>query len=328
MPIVFDQVWQRRLAAMWKAMGGLLDESVDMTVSATSGSPVNRGEVAEAAELAQVISGPPNNARVDEAVRIAVSALLGSPRAPFDVKEAIATAGPIRRDRNVFTFIPDTAANLTNYPAAAYPSAIYFETDTFVVRWSNGAAWTEFIFPALIKLLGSTSSFPALKRSAAILQVRLADDSAYTDLEVLDEAYGSGWNGVVEVPTKNAVYDKIESMNITSGTYTPTHTNLTNLSATTVNDAQYCRVGNMVWVSCQVNVDPVLAATATRFDMSLPIASTLATYKLAGHGTCPYVAGQDAGIRGVAADGTARVEFVSSSTADTEMEITFGYLVT
>lgn len=32
------------------------------------------------------------------------------------------------------------------------------------------------------------------------------------DLSVPDEAYGSGWNGSVEVPTKNAVYDKIESL--------------------------------------------------------------------------------------------------------------------
>lgn len=34
-----------------------------------------------------------------------------------------------------------------------------------------------------INFLGSTSAFPSLKRSAALLQVRLADDSAYGDLE-------------------------------------------------------------------------------------------------------------------------------------------------
>lgn len=27
-----------------------------------------------------------------------------------------------------------------------------------------------------------------------------------------DEAYGVGWNGSLEVPTKNAVYDKIETL--------------------------------------------------------------------------------------------------------------------
>lgn len=32
------------------------------------------------------------------------------------------------------------------------------------------------------------------------------------DVSVADEAYGSGWNGSTEVPTKNAVYDKIETL--------------------------------------------------------------------------------------------------------------------
>jgi hypothetical protein len=32
------------------------------------------------------------------------------------------------------------------------------------------------------------------------------------DVEVTDEAYGAGWNGSLEVPTKNAVYDKIETI--------------------------------------------------------------------------------------------------------------------
>lgn len=33
-----------------------------------------------------------------------------------------------------------------------------------------------------------------------------------SDVSVPDEAYGSGWNGSLEVPTKNAVYDKIEAI--------------------------------------------------------------------------------------------------------------------
>jgi len=32
------------------------------------------------------------------------------------------------------------------------------------------------------------------------------------DITVPDEVYGSGWNGSLEVPTKNAVYDKIETL--------------------------------------------------------------------------------------------------------------------
>lgn len=33
-----------------------------------------------------------------------------------------------------------------------------------------------------------------------------------SDLIIPDEAYGSGWNGLLEPPTKNAVYDKIQSL--------------------------------------------------------------------------------------------------------------------
>jgi hypothetical protein len=66
---------------------------------------------------------------------------------------------------------------------------------------------------------GITTSFPALGRSSTNLQAVLGDGSALTDLEVADETYGSGWNGSNEVPTKNAVYDKIESMSSGSSPY-------------------------------------------------------------------------------------------------------------
>jgi hypothetical protein len=38
-------------------------------------------------------------------------------------------------------------------------------------------------------------------------------DVSSGDVAVQDEAYGAAWDGVLEVPTKNAVYDKIESIN-------------------------------------------------------------------------------------------------------------------
>lgn len=42
--------------------------------------------------------------------------------------------------------------------------------------------------------------------------VNVSGDTMTGDLSVPDEAYASGWNGSTEVPTKNAVYDKIESV--------------------------------------------------------------------------------------------------------------------
>jgi hypothetical protein len=100
---------------------------------------------------------------------------------------------------------PTPTSDETNYA--------FYATDTFVLYYWDGAAWIEDILSTIERFGGLTSSFPALKRSSAILQVRLADDSAHTDLEVLDEAYdATTWNASVEVPTKNAVRDKIETV--------------------------------------------------------------------------------------------------------------------
>jgi hypothetical protein len=107
--------------------------------------------------------------------------------------------------RAAFADRPTPTSTETNYA--------FFATDTYQMFYWSGSAWVEEIAPALLKFLGETNSFPALKRSSAILQARLADDSAHTDIEVADEAYNAtNWNASLEVPTKNAVRDKIETV--------------------------------------------------------------------------------------------------------------------
>lgn len=44
------------------------------------------------------------------------------------------------------------------------------------------------------------------------VQLRPGGATFFTDVLVPDEAYGAGWNGSLEVPTKNAVYDETESL--------------------------------------------------------------------------------------------------------------------
>lgn len=61
---------------------------------------------------------------------------------------------------------------------------------------------------------GVSSSFDTLLELAAGLAVK-ADLSGATftgAVEVPEEAYGAGWDGSTEAPTKNALYDKIESL--------------------------------------------------------------------------------------------------------------------
>lgn len=55
-------------------------------------------------------------------------------------------------------------------------------------------------------------------QSADILQIQNSSGTVLSkidvsgDMSVPDEAYGPGWNGSLEVPTKNALYDKIETI--------------------------------------------------------------------------------------------------------------------
>jgi hypothetical protein len=63
--------------------------------------------------------------------------------------------------------------------------------------------------------------------------------------------------------------------NIFSGTYTPSLTNTTNISASTAFVSQYMRVGNVITVSGRVTIDPTIAGAIT-LGVSLPVASNFA----------------------------------------------------
>jgi len=67
--------------------------------------------------------------------------------------------------------------------------------------------------------LGHASDTTLTRSAAGVVQVEgktlvnLTDGGTFlVDISVPDEAYGAGWNGSVEVPTKNAVYDKIQTL--------------------------------------------------------------------------------------------------------------------
>lgn len=97
------------------------------------------------------------------------------------------------------------------WDAAGTSGRILFTTtngrllDDAALAWDNSTK--------VFQLGGTSSSFPGLLRDGASIQVKLADNSANANLKVLDQAYdATTWNGNDEVPTKNAVRDKIESL--------------------------------------------------------------------------------------------------------------------
>lgn len=113
-----------------------------------------------------------------------------------------------------------------------------------------------------------------------------------------------------------------------SGTYSPTLTNVANLDSTNNTVCQYLRVGNTVTVSGSFAANATLAATQTQFRMSLPVASNISIAAQAGGvAFCPNIAGMGAAIYGVGATDDVMVEWVSSDINNNNWFFSFTYQV-
>lgn len=107
--------------------------------------------------------------------------------------------------------------------------------------------------------LGSTAV--RLKNNAGTLNFRNSGDSADIKVTVLDEAYGAGWNGNNEVPTKNALYDKIETLGGSSSYTVITQTGATlNETATSGTKIILCNTASN---AITVNLPTAVGNTAT-----------------------------------------------------------------
>lgn len=114
--------------------------------------------------------------------------------------------------------------------------------------------------------------------------------------------------------------------NVFSGTYTPTLTNVTNVAASTAYQCQYMRVGNVVTVSGQVDIDPE-ATGAIRIDLSLPIASGFTANANLG-GTFMAVSGVSGGVcLANTVDDRAQFSGDAQTTANTGFWFHFTYRV-
>lgn len=122
--------------------------------------------------------------------------------------------------------------------------------------------------------------------------------------------------------------DGLDVPTLSSGTYTPTLTNVTNVSDSAALQCQYLRVGDVVTVSGGFNIDPTLAATVTRLGISLPVASNLGAITDCGGTAAGGTAVGDGG--GIYADTTndrAQLEYVSVDTSNHTFLFSFTYSV-
>jgi hypothetical protein len=102
--------------------------------------------------------------------------------------------GLLNSIREALSDVWSTPFRLKDYPTADLPPAadwtqgLAYDSTTTTVKYSQGSSWI-----GLMPTTGGTFS---------------------GDISVPDEAYGAGWNGSLEVPTKNALYDKIETLGV------------------------------------------------------------------------------------------------------------------
>jgi hypothetical protein len=147
------------------------------------------------------------------------------------------------------------------------------------------------------------------------------------NVAVTDDAYAAGWNGSTNVPTKNAIYDKLEAFAF-SGSYTPTLTNTLNASASSIDAPwRYVRVANTVIVSGMILIDPTAALNTTQVDATLPISTTLPApqyAQLGGAAFCTNVL-QGLAITGLA--NKARFEGTPADAANKAYGFVFSYPV-
>lgn len=114
---------------------------------------------------------------------------------------------------------------------------------------------------------------------------------------------------------------------IGSGTYTPTLTNTTNIAASTARLASWTRVGNVVTVAGQLDIDPT-AAGAVLLGISLPIASNFTTaYQLGGTGSSIAIANESYGIEADATNDRASMKNIAVDVTNHKVTYTFSYEV-
>ncbi len=114
---------------------------------------------------------------------------------------------------------------------------------------------------------------------------------------------------------------------VASGIYTPGLTNAVNVAASTAYSCQYLRVGTVVTVSGQVDVDPT-GIGDTQLGIALPIASNFANAnECGGAAAAPGIAGESAGIIGDAANNRATLRWTAVDVTNQAFAFTFTYRI-
>ena len=111
---------------------------------------------------------------------------------------------------------------------------------------------------------------------------------------------------------------------VDSGTYTPSLTNVTNVTSSTAYSCQWMRIGNMVTVSGKVTIDPA-STSATELGMSLPVVSNFANEEECS-GTAADNTNNHYSVKIIADSTNDRAAFVFTPSGNTSADYAFIFM--
>lgn len=116
---------------------------------------------------------------------------------------------------------------------------------------------------------------------------------------------------------------------ISSGVYTPTLTNVSNIDASTARQCHWIRVKDMVLVAGTFDIDPTVTATSTTLGISLPITSdfTAALTDCAGTAANAFSPGLCGGVAADATNNRAQLGFISTDVTNSGWWFIFLYRI-
>lgn len=135
--------------------------------------------------------------------------------------------------------------------------------------------------------------------------------------------------GTITVTNGSGTIDlAIPTTTLTSNSYTPTLTNVTNVSSSSVNGFLYIRTGNVISFSLILTVTPTAGSSSTQIDFSIPVASNFsASTDLIATGSAIGSAGVVAISNGDVSNDRGHIEFTSTNTSAHTITITGHYKI-
>lgn len=119
--------------------------------------------------------------------------------------------------------------------------------------------------------------------------------------------------------------DKAKLDLVTSGKYTPTLFNGTNVAASTAYECRYLRIGSLVKVWGRVDIDPTASGSPTELGVSLPIASNFVELADCAGTAAAHLVTEALAIYADFANNRAKIDGQSGTTANHAVYFNFGY---